>query len=83
MIGAVSLRLVLLIFQQVLDLVRLTSRTDSTKDVQLLVLRHEVQQPHRHLHRVCDHRIAEHEWLSTCANRCVACACTTDQPTSC
>jgi len=35
------------------------------------VLRHEVQQPHRHLHRVCDHRIAEHEWLSTCANRCV------------
>jgi hypothetical protein len=47
------------------------------------VLRHEVQQPHRHLHRVCDHRIAEHEWLSTCANRCVACACTTDQPTSC
>jgi hypothetical protein len=39
---AVSLRLLYLIFQQVLGLVLLMGRTSSTKDVELLVLRHEV-----------------------------------------
>jgi hypothetical protein len=42
MIAAVSLRLLYLIFQQVLMLVLLLGRTKSTKDVELLVLRHEV-----------------------------------------
>jgi len=42
MIAAVSLRLSYLIFQQVLRLVLLLGRTTSTKDVELLVLRHEV-----------------------------------------
>jgi putative transposase len=42
MIAAVSLRLLYLIFQQVLKLVLLMGRTASTKDVELLVLRHEV-----------------------------------------
>jgi hypothetical protein len=42
MIAAVSLRLLYLIFQQVLGLVFLLGRTASTKDVELLVLRHEV-----------------------------------------
>jgi hypothetical protein len=42
MIAAVSLRLSYLIFQQVLRLVLLLRRTTSTKDVELLVLRHEV-----------------------------------------
>jgi putative transposase len=38
----VSLRLLYLIFQQVLGLVLLMGRTASTKDVELFVLRHEV-----------------------------------------
>jgi hypothetical protein len=42
MIAAVSLSLLYLIFQQVLRLVLLLGRTTSTKDVELLVLRHEV-----------------------------------------
>src|SRR6476661_7326048 len=42
MIAAVSLPLLYLIFQQVLRLVLLLGRTTSTKDVELLVLRHEV-----------------------------------------
>ena len=42
MIAAVSLRLLYLIFQQVLRLVFLLGRTTSTKDVELMVLRHEV-----------------------------------------
>ena len=42
MIAAVSLRLLYLIFQQVLRLVLLLGRNTSTKDVELLVLRHEV-----------------------------------------
>ena len=42
MIATVSLRLLYLIFQQVLRLVLLLGRTTSTKDVELLVLRHEV-----------------------------------------
>src|SRR5689334_21343373 len=42
MIAAASLRLLYLIFQQVLRLVLLLGRTTSTKDVELLVLRHEV-----------------------------------------
>jgi putative transposase len=42
MIAAVSLRLLYLIFQQVLRLVLLLGRTTPTKDVELLVLRHEV-----------------------------------------
>src|SRR5215218_9222665 len=42
MIAAVSLRLLYLIFRQVLGLVLLLGRRSSTKDVELLVLRHEV-----------------------------------------
>jgi putative transposase len=42
MIAAVSLRLLYLIFQQVLGLVLLMGRTSATKDVEPLVLRHEV-----------------------------------------
>ena len=42
MIAAVSLRLLYLIFQQVLRLLLLLGRTTSTKDVELVVLRHEV-----------------------------------------
>src|SRR5215207_10330255 len=42
MIAAMSLRLLYLIFQQVLRLVLLLGRTSSTKDIELLVLRHEV-----------------------------------------
>src|SRR6187399_2944575 len=42
MIAAVSLRLLYLVFQQVLRLVLLLGRTTSTKDVELVVLRHEV-----------------------------------------
>jgi putative transposase len=42
MIVAVSLRLLYLIFEQVLGLVLLMARNSSTKDVELLVLRHEV-----------------------------------------
>ena len=38
----VSLRLLYLIFSQVLGLVLLMGRTSATKDVELLVLRHEV-----------------------------------------
>src|SRR3954454_12811172 len=42
MISPVSLRLLYLIFQQVLGLLVLLGRTSATKDVELLVLRHEV-----------------------------------------
>ena len=42
MISALSLRLLYLIFQHMLGLVLLMGRTSSTKDVELLVLRHEV-----------------------------------------
>src|SRR6186713_1244717 len=42
MIAAMSLRMLYLVFQQVLRLVLLLGRTTSTKDVELLVLRHEV-----------------------------------------
>jgi hypothetical protein len=42
MIAAVSLRLLYLISKQVLGLVLLTGRAASSKDVELLVLRHEV-----------------------------------------
>jgi putative transposase len=42
MISAVSLRLLYLIFQQILGLVMLLGRTSSTKNIELLVLRHEV-----------------------------------------
>jgi hypothetical protein len=41
-IVAVSLRLLYLIFSQVLGLVLLLGRPSSAKDVELLVLRHEV-----------------------------------------
>ena len=41
-ITAVSLRLLYLIFRQVLELILLLGRSSSTKDVELLVLRHEV-----------------------------------------
>ena len=42
MIADVSLRGLYLIFQQVLGMILLMSRMSSTKDVELLVLRHEV-----------------------------------------
>src|SRR4029079_17054175 len=42
MISAVSLRLLYLIFQHMLGLLLLLGRTSATKDVELLVLRHEV-----------------------------------------
>src|SRR3954449_11212620 len=42
MIAAVLLRLLYLIFQQILGLVLLMGRTSSSKDVELLILRHEV-----------------------------------------
>ena len=42
MISAVSLRLLCLIFQHILGLLLLMGRTSSTKDIELLVLRHEV-----------------------------------------
>src|SRR4249920_1835496 len=42
MISAVSMRLLYLIFQHLLGLVLLIGRTSATKDVELLVLRHEV-----------------------------------------
>ena len=42
MIVAVTLRPLYLIFQQMLGLVLLIRRASSTKDVELLVLRHEV-----------------------------------------
>jgi hypothetical protein len=42
MISTVSLRLLYLICQHMLGLVLLMGRTSSTKDVELLVLRHEV-----------------------------------------
>jgi hypothetical protein len=42
MIAAVSLRLLYLIFLRILGLVLLMGRTSSTKDVELLILRHEV-----------------------------------------
>ena len=43
-----SVRLLYLIFQQVLGLVLLLGRTSATKDIELLVLRHEVAVPRRH-----------------------------------
>src|SRR3954447_10211098 len=42
MISAVSLRLLYLIFQHLLGLLLLLGRTSATKDIELLVLRHEV-----------------------------------------
>jgi hypothetical protein len=42
MIAAVSFRLLYLIFLQVIGLISLLRRTASSKDIELLVLRHEV-----------------------------------------
>src|ERR1700748_395876 len=42
MIAGVSLRLLYLIFQHLLGLLLLLGRTSATKDIELLVLRHEV-----------------------------------------
>jgi hypothetical protein len=42
MISAVSLRLLYLIFQHLLGLIQLLGRTSATKDIELLILRHEV-----------------------------------------
>jgi len=42
MIPRVSLRLLYLIFRQVIGLILLMSRPSSAKDIELLVLRHEV-----------------------------------------
>jgi hypothetical protein len=52
MITAVSLRLLYLIFIQMLGLILMMGRTTSSKDVELLVLRHESAvsaEPTRHL----------------------------------
>jgi hypothetical protein len=46
MIPSVSLRSLYLIFQQVIGLVLLMGHTSFTKDVELLVLRHEVDTDH-------------------------------------
>ena len=46
-IAAVTLRPLYRIFQQMLGQILLISRTSSTKDVELLVLRHEVAIPGR------------------------------------
>jgi putative transposase len=46
-ITTVSLRLLYPIFQQALGLILMMGRTASSKDVELLVLRHEVAVPHR------------------------------------
>jgi len=55
MLAAVSLRLLYLIFQQVLPLVLLLGRTTSTKDVELLVL--PTTTPHGRIGRCgCDRR---------------------------
>src|SRR6188768_2450181 len=51
MIAAVSLRLLYLLFLQVLRLVLLLGRPSSTKDIELLVLRHEVAVLRRTNHR--------------------------------
>jgi hypothetical protein len=45
MISAVSLRLLYLIFRHLLGLLLLLGRTSTTKDVELVVLRHEVADP--------------------------------------
>jgi hypothetical protein len=47
MIAVVLLRLLYLIFKQMLGLLLLMGRTSSAKDVELLVLRHEVAVPRR------------------------------------
>src|SRR5512132_2207573 len=53
MIAAVSLRLLYLIFLQMLRLVLLLGRRTSAKDVELLVLRHEVAVLRRNNPRPC------------------------------
>ena len=53
MIAAVSLRLLYLIFLQMLRLVLLLGRSTSAKDVELLVLRHEVAVLRRSNPRPC------------------------------
>jgi len=45
MIAAVSLRLLYLIFLRILGLVLLMGRASSTKDVELLILRHALLPP--------------------------------------
>ena len=56
MIAAVSLRLVYLIFLQILGLVLLMGRKSSTKDVELLIVRHEVVWGSRTRSTVADQR---------------------------
>jgi hypothetical protein len=53
MIAAVSLRLLYLIFLRMLGLVLLMGRRSSTKDVELLILRHEVAVLRRTKPRPC------------------------------
>jgi len=58
MIAAVTLRLLYLIFQQMLGLVLVTDRAASSKNVELFVLRHEVAVPRRG--PAGDHRALQH-----------------------
>ena len=70
-----SLRLLYLIFQQVLGLVLLMGRTSSTKDVELLVLRHEVAILRRTDPRPCldwADRAVFAALVQRCPERCVA-----------
>jgi hypothetical protein len=60
MITAVTLRLVYVIFQQVLGLVLLTGRAASSKDVELLVPRHEVA----NLRRTNPRPRLDHAWTT-------------------
>ena len=87
MIVAVSPRLLYLIFQQVLGLILLMGCTSSTKDVELLVLRHEVAvlrrtnpRPRmdwadRAVFTALIWRLLEHCVAIACSPRTQSCAC--------
>jgi putative transposase len=71
----VSLRLLYLIFLQVLGLVLLIGRASSAKDVELLVLRHEVTVLHRTNSRPrLDWADRARRSCGGCPGRCVAIA---------
>ena len=71
----VSVRLLYLIFQRVLGLVILLGRTSATKDIELLVLRHEVAVLRRRAHDRAWTGVTERCSLPLsggCPERCVA-----------